>query len=89
MLPPPKIFNLVLDTPQAYYPEHIQNLVEYLRWSLFAKIVNSENLGTIFAKTLHHRLLIGFLNTSASNTVKKLNKRHLPNHIKHFVFLFL
>ena len=37
---------------------------------------------TIFAKMLHHRLLIGFLNIRLHNTAKKLEfKRHLFIHI--------
>ena len=44
---------------------------------------------TIFAKTHYHRFLIGLLNISISITVKKLNKRHLPNHIKLFFFFVL
>ena len=40
---------------------------------------------------LHHRLLIGFLDMFLCNAVKKFLtfKRHLTNHIKHFVSLFL
>ena len=38
---------------------------------------------------LHHRLLIGFLNTPLGNNVQKTSKRHFLNHIKHFVSLFL
>ena len=42
---------------------------------------------------LHHRLLIEFLNTSLGNTVQKDTsetvKRHVLNHIKHSVSLFL
>ena len=37
----------------------------------------------------HHRLLIGFLNMSLGNTGQKTFKRHLLNHVKHFVSLFL
>ena len=44
-----------------------------------------------FVKMLHHRLLIGFLDMFLCNAVKKFLtfKRHLTNHIKHFVSLFL
>ena len=39
---------------------------------------------------LYLRLLIGFLNTSLGNTIQKGTfKRHLHNHIKHSVSLFL
>ena len=44
-----------------------------------------------FVKMLHHRLLIGFLDMFLCNAVKNFLtfKRHLTNHIKHFVSLFL
>ena len=44
---------------------------------------------TIFAKTLHHRFLIGFLNMSLDNTVKKIKQKTSPQSSKTFCFFFL
>ena len=55
---------------------------------LFCKNSEGWKSLTIFAKTIHHRLLIWFINMCHSNTVKKLDikKTRLKKEIKDLSF---
>ena len=70
----------------VYLQRRIQNPVEHLQQSFFAKILNGYELLTIFAKKLHRRCLTG-LKICFWLLAKGLNRENtLPENVCDFVF---